>query len=352
MARPLDWGDPYPSDINDQPPGSPTANFEEGGTGADYTQISQTPLEPIGSFNPKIDPELPPVLPEREAFVGVVLFEITTIADSPRFYKVLLQSGRVINAKVLNQSSSLIFRGSDPVICARGNSKDEWLMVGHQYWRDLSLVDAYLKIDTRYFIGGNHKLPLSHVHVHNGETVTEKTAIFVLGDVIQIDDPGLYEVTYDITLEEDGSCGCTNFEKSIAVGTGGYLRPWLKLHSSGSNEFWIGASRGSQNQKMGLPPHPPSFFDANSAGHHMYVKKMDGICFEMEWTAPGRNGTVTWYDFYGSLVSLTFEHGICTNGTGLTLANIDTNVQCDDDCEDDGNQVSIAEYGESLLPSG
>jgi hypothetical protein len=339
MARPRDWGDQFPSDINDQPPPSPTANFREGEAGnAPGTQKGKK-LDPGLTFDPKVKPDLPQPQLGRDSFVGVILFETTTPFDSPRFYNVLLESGRVISAQVLNQTNYQQFRPSDPVVVIKGNAKDKWLLVGHQFWMDLPVTDVIRHIDSNWF-DNNLRLPFTRVVFHIGEKPFDRRhaaggpdPILILNDRILIDDPGIYEVTYHITLEPQNDETCTNFDRSIKVGAGKYDHSWLKLVSPDGGEWWLGANKNlveADKYKMQFPAFDP-YSISPYPGQHMFVEKSSPGCWEMAWTDPGVNGTISWYDSYGSYKYITFQRGVAIAGTGLVVSS-PASFECHDDC--------------------
>lgn len=161
MTTPRDYGDQYPSDQDDQPPGDPTSGYQE--TDYDVTGVRrsshQAPfLSPIAP-----DPSPEPVYERGIRTWFAILLERIEYGD-PNFveaypvdqYWVLRQDGKRVAAyNATEETISEYFKTGDDVVIRKDNNgphDDEaifgWIIVGKEQPREYPVLDLALSSDT------------------------------------------------------------------------------------------------------------------------------------------------------------------------------------------------------------
>lgn len=125
--RPPDYGDQFPSDIDDTTPESPTTNYAE----QDYDVLSgdgaSSPPSPLNEFVPgDADEEIPPV--PKTVYTGIIIQRANAV-DPPEYW-VLRQDGALGTARALYVTEFEEYRQGDGVSLIEDEAPDAWIIIG------------------------------------------------------------------------------------------------------------------------------------------------------------------------------------------------------------------------------
>ena len=352
MGRPRDWGDRFPSDINDIVPNDRTSTLSERAVSPGLNQFTlPVNLNPVYTFTPDIQEDPVPEYP-REVFIGIVLFELTTVSDFPRYYSTLLESGEVVTAGILTQGTTQNIEKAQTVIVVRGTNQNTWHIVGPLYWKDLYIIEVYTANESST-IGSDETLdvPTTGTRLTFGKTPEGIDPFEVHSADITVKDGGIYKIAYTVSLEGSGSTSlgsCVDIEGRLKIKKKGSSPGWLHLeaNSAGGSVFGIAPNESPiADQKWRMPAFLPS---GVKKGAHLYVNDKVSPCVELAWTKPGASGQIMWFSYNCSilgdggcvLMTVTVEKGIITDwsansqftNSGPTFEDTPKTVTCSDAC--------------------
>lgn len=150
MARPNDYGDQFPSDLNDQPPSDPTEGFQEIDYDPSAFQSKGRKPQTNRNFVPDSGQETPAPI-TRSALYGVLLANVTGLPDAkgvkrpdyPEIWQVLRQDGKIIEAFTTNTYKYEKRRAGDEVTLLRGTTDTEWTFVNRAHPREMQSIDVW-----------------------------------------------------------------------------------------------------------------------------------------------------------------------------------------------------------------
>jgi hypothetical protein len=367
MARPLDWGDPKPSDLDDSAPINPTAGFEE----IDYEVGAVNRGSGVRPKNPRKDtPDLQQAFVKsvkRTNFAGL----ITEVDSTKRFYSVLRQDGFLGPAETMSDDRYYqAHEVGDVVSVSQSEAPDTYYFSGQSKPLEYSSISAY---STQPYGPFNTEMELFF-----GET-TEVTGIDLElgGGYIRVlrDLYGLYEIHYSaifqctdpdqshtdsaievvnecpeqsnslgilsnrinfdrgvgLLVAQDGECatdvtikvGETDYAPYSPAG-GGIIKwsnepriasaikvgtmvgqGWVKIECNGAGKLWLG--HGSQELKLLFPSNAPSL------ASHLYASGIYGTAVKLKWTETPGCGTMTEYGGKAWVV----KNGLVISGPGI-----------------------------------
>lgn len=379
VIRPRDYGDQFPSDLDDEPPLSPLFGFSE----ADYSTAKSIAADvrarPLREGTLDLAKEKPDY-PKTDSFRGIVS---SRIGDG--VYLVYRRDGKLVEATVANDEKNYNgFLVGDIVTVNMGeDGQTNWMSGGASNF-ELGVITATLEVAV-----GPTNTP-RHIPVTSEITLTGDSFEIVAGNIkCTREDVTLTEVSYSVTVRcvnpVDENKGtkisvkqiCTTVENhgldkilpakivafnkkvgfivgwdqsseeaqvSMNIGetdyvpqspsgggeviwtdgmeVGNYVKVgsgvaqgWIRICSNGGSYAWLG--HGDKALKMRMPNNDPSQ-DA-----HLFVYGFTGEAVQLKWTKSGLTGTLTVYEHtcpYGTNTTkeYKFEQGIIVQGPGFT----------------------------------
>src|SRR3990167_7521540 len=117
--RPRDWGDPHPSDADDDSPADRTSSFSERILPGAIQPYKFPSMAAVYEMKDDFAPDPVPTV-ERDCYIGIILYELTPPTAELRRYIVLLERGDIVTASNIGQCELQNFEDAQNVICARG----------------------------------------------------------------------------------------------------------------------------------------------------------------------------------------------------------------------------------------
>jgi hypothetical protein len=272
MPRPHDYGDQYPSDIDDTPPVNPLGNISE----SNVREPSKTTIAPLlpKTFDPESQ-EQQAVTPSRKVYWGSIrnLISEGAVFDT---YSVLRQDGELLEARFHRQPSQKLLEPEDSVTVISGQDRQDYLIVGSDSRPDTYKIYAELTQELKPGHTAKGKL-----HYFDGAWKTESQEVTIIDhhkkvyapkdDFIQVeilkeqmhDDSvmygpvGSYGLVRKVDLNQDGGSAGVN-------GTSDCTFTYIVIDPRTTNNLLTGASPEFQrpaNTEMILATYGIAFWD-------------------------------------------------------------------------------------------
>jgi hypothetical protein len=381
-VRPLDWGDPYPSDIGDVPPGNPTDGFIERDYRIRQRSVRGIPARPDASASPDMRTERERPEP-RPVFMGIVVRR-----EERNTYTVLRQDGRRMLGYTRGDSDEYdALSPGETVSMIADQRPGIWLIEGSERRKEM----ASLRLANASDIETEMETIIPLVALIN-ETGADDEGINPVvrmgGGGVRVlkEFNGQYEISVSVNVEyidpeadlvgnqirfraaciaeptgtpADLTAGVFTFDRSVGFSLGwdaGNCDAKLTMRISETDYMMYSPSGGGRvvwtnNPKIagclevgtnaaigwlklvagtggsytwlgnGNGRLKIRFPDRAGENHsHFYVSGVEGDAVKLKFTKPGGTGKICMYDDYGSLKEWVVDKGIIISGPCIESA--------------------------------
>jgi hypothetical protein len=393
-ARPLDYGDPFPSDSGDQLPANPSAEFGESNFTIKQADTGRS-AKPRGDSKLFPDQRVQENIKEgRSAFHGTLLKRLTKEGVYPAEFNVLRQDGRFGIAQASGAEGVYDeYRIGDSVTLMQGQAANNWLIIGSPRPKEIPLLEVKL---TDGFISDLEKVIPFDEEVTNVGNFNDEIILGVDGAIqVSTEDNALYDISWMVSVQfedldqitGDGASlvnlktACHGVTASLGNVTGNSIvfdsEPGFRVGRDGchatvslfgpSSFHWLfqdaggGAAKWSGQPKLAGSPvfgvklehawvkvepqggnklwlgpgdgaNQKIRFPSSAAKHNAFlgVEGVSGECVQLGWLEMGGEGTIKAYDCNYKCVEWVIKRGVIVSGPGITKPQSSARATCPD----------------------
>lgn len=202
MARPEDWGDQFPSDLDDEPPVSPTTQRTEHSYSIDPVREEAKPKDELKDFSPDPNIRQVPDAP-RHVYSGTVMAHVNNKDAFPRKYWVMREDGALGTARVAKQDLYSDIKVGDEVSIIQAPEEEGWIIIGNV--RPFELPQMILEIGGDVLTTQKILIPYivkEEYPIDDSFGVdTFETIKFISPGTVQVTHDAVYEIQFALTVE-------------------------------------------------------------------------------------------------------------------------------------------------------